>query len=142
MMAQSWMGTDFTNDDLVKEASAVTDYTHTLLGDTVMAQRKCWKIQMIPLPQTAVVWSKVFVWVDKQDFLELRIEFYDEDNKLVNIMKASDIKKLGGRTLPGKMEMIPVEKKGQETILTYQSIVFDKPIDESFFTTENMKKVK
>jgi|SRR6185312_1259165 len=142
MMTQSWMGTDFTNDDLVKEASSVNDYTHRLLGDSTIGDRKCWKIEMIPLPQAAVVWSKVYVWVDQKDYLELRLEFYDEDNKLVSIMKASDIKTLGGRILPSKMEMIPMDKKGQETVMMYNTITFDQPIDDNYFTTENMKKAR
>lgn len=142
MMAQSWMGTDFTNDDLVKASSRIEDYTHKITGDTVIEGRKCWKIEMIPLPQAAVVWGKLIVFIDQKDYLELRLEFYDEDNVLVNTLQCSDIKLLGGRILPCKMEMIPAGKKGQETIILYNRAVFDKPVDDSFFSTENMKKVK
>ena len=142
MMSQSFMGADFTNDDLVKASSRIDDYTHKVLGDTTIEGRKCWKIEMIPLPSAAVVWSKVNMWIDQKDYLELRIEFFDEDNKLVQILKCSDIRVMGGRTIPCKMEMIPAEKKGQETVITYNSATFNQPIDVSFFTTENMKKVK
>jgi outer membrane lipoprotein-sorting protein len=142
MMAQSWMGTDFTNDDLVKASSRIDDYNHKIAGDSVIEGRKCWKIEMIPLPQAAVVWSKVNMWVDQKDYLELRIAFFDEDNKLVNVMQCSDIRTMGGRVMPAKMEMIPVEKKGQETIITYNNAVFNQPISVDFFTTQNMKKVK
>jgi outer membrane lipoprotein-sorting protein len=142
MMAQSWMGTDFTNDDLVKASSRIEDYTHKLVGDSVIEGRKCWKIEMIPLPSAAVVWSKVNMWIDQKDYLELRVEFYDEDNKLVNVMQGSDIRKIGGRWMPVKLEMIPVEKKGQETIITYNNAVFNQPISVDFFTTQNMKKAK
>ena len=142
MMTQSWMGTDFTNDDLVKESSMVNDYTQKIVGDTVIAQRKCWKIEMIPLPESAVVWGKIFLWIDQKDFLQLRAEFIDEDNKLVNVMQASDIKMLGGKLLPGRMEMTPVEKKGQKTVLITNSIVFNQPLSDDFFTVDNMKKVK
>jgi len=100
MMSQSWMGTDFTNDDLVKESSRIDDYKHNIVGDSIIAGRKCWKIEMIPLPQAAVVWGKVNMWIDQKDYLELRLEFYDEDNKLVNILQGSDVKTLGGRTTP------------------------------------------
>ncbi|MFI5151287.1 MAG: outer membrane lipoprotein-sorting protein [Bacteroidia bacterium] len=142
MMAQSWMGTDLTNDDLVKASSRIDDYTHVMKGDSMVSGRKCWKIEMTPLPQAAVVWSKVNIWVDQKDYLELRIEFYDEDGKAVNVLQNSDIKTLGGRTLPCKMEMIPLEKKGQKTVITYTSAIFNKEISEDFFTTANMKKVK
>jgi len=142
MMAQSFMGTDFTNDDLVKASSRIDDYSHKIVGDSMIAGRKCWKIEMTPLPQAAVVWSKVNVWIDEKDYLELRLEFYDEDNKLVDILQCSDIRTMGGRIMPCKMEMIPAEKKGQETVITYNSAAFNQPIDENFFTTENMKKIK
>ena len=142
MMAQSWMGTDFTNDDLVKASSRIDDYTHKIVGDSVISGRKCWKIEMIPLPQAAVIWGKVYMWIDQKDYLELRLEFYDEDNKLVNILQCSDIRVMGGRTMPCKMEMIPAEKKGQETVIVYNSAIFNKPIADDFFTTQNMKKAK
>src|ERR1700722_11622720 len=142
MMAQSWMGTDLTNDDLVKASSRIDDYTHRIVGDSLIEGRKCWKIKMIPLPHAAVVWSKVYIWIDQKDYLELRLEFYDEDNKLVNILQCSDIRTMGGRIMPCKMEMIPAEKKGQKTVITYNSATFNQPISEDFFTTQNMKKVK
>lgn len=142
MMAQSWMGTDFTNDDLVKASSRIDDYTHKIVGDSVIEGRKCWKIEMIPLPAAAVVWSKVTMWIDQKDYLELRLEFFDEDNKLVSILQSSDIKTMGGRIIPCRMEMIPAEKKGQKTVIVYTSAAFNQPISEDFFTTQNMKKAK
>ncbi len=141
MMSQSWMGTDFTNDDLVKEASAADDYTHSLIGDTVLQARPCYKILMVPTAEASVVWGKVLVWIDKKDYMQLRSEFYDEENVLINIMTGSDIKELGGRLLPTKMEMIPVDKKGNKTIMIYEQLKFDVPINDEFFSTQNMKKV-
>jgi outer membrane lipoprotein-sorting protein len=142
MMSQSWMGTDFTNDDLVKEASAEDDYTHELLRDSIIDGRICYKILMKPTPTASVVWGKVIVWIDKKDYLQLRAEFYDEENVLVNAMIASDIKILGGRLLPAKMEMIPMDKKGNKTVMIYEQLKFDIPIEETFFSTQNMKQVK
>ena len=142
MMAQSWMGTDFTNDDLVKASSRTVDYNHKIVGDSLIAGRKCWKLELTPHPEAAVVWSKVMMWIDQKDYLELRLEFYDEDGKMMNILQCSDIRNVGGRMMPCKMEMIPGDKKGQETIITYNNIVFDKPLADNIFTTENMKKVK
>ena len=141
MMSQSWMGTDFTNDDLVKEASAADDYTHMLLGDSMISDRNCYKILMKPTPESSVVWGKVLVWIDKKDYMQLRVEFYDEENVLVNIMLGSEIKEIGGRILPSKMEMIPVEKKGHKTVMIYNKLNFDSPLKDDFFSTQNMKKV-
>jgi len=142
MMSQSWMGTDFTNDDLVKEASVVEDYNHSIIGDTVIENRICYKIQMLPKAQAAVVWGKLLMCIDKKDFLMLHVEYFDEEGKLINTMIASDIKLLGGKLLPARLEMIPNEKKGNKTVLIYNALQFDKPIDDNFFTTQNMPKVQ
>ncbi len=142
MMSQSWMGTDFTNDDLVKEASVVNDYDHNIVGEDDILERTCYKIQMVPKPEAAIVWGKVYLWVDKKDYLILKAEYYDEENVLVNTMLSSDIKMLGGKLIPAKTEMIPADKKGNKTVLLYNSLVFDKPIEESFFSTQNMQRVQ
>lgn len=142
MMSQSWMGTDFTNDDLVKEASVVEDYVHSVIGEADIDSRMCYKIQMIPKPEASVVWGKVVLWIDKKDYLMMKAEYYDEENILVNTMNAGDVKMLGGKLLPSRMEMIPVEKKGNKTVLIYNSLLFDQHVEESFFSTQNMQKVQ
>lgn len=142
MMSQSWMGTDFTNDDLVKESSIVDDYEHSFSGDSVIDGRSCHKIKLVPKQEAAVVWGKLFIWVDKTDYLQLKTEFYDEENVLMSTMNSSDIKTMGGRKLPARVEMIPADRPGNKTVLVYHSIAFDNPIDSTFFTSQNMKKVK
>ena len=133
MMSQSWMGTDFTNDDLVKEASIVEDYNHTIIGDTTIEGRICFKIKMLPKPAAAVVWGKLLMCIDKKDYLMLLVEYFDEDGRLINTMHAGDVKMLGGKLLPARMEIIPADKKGNKTVLVYNNLLFDKPIDDGFF---------
>lgn len=142
MMAQSWMGTDFTNDDLVKEYSITSDYEQTIIGKEVIAGRECWKILLIPKPDAAVVWSKVIIWIDKADFLQLKTESYDEDGLLVNTILGQEIKMMGGRLLPTQMVLTPADKPGNKTYIIYKSIVFDQPINDDFFSTQNMKTPK
>lgn len=141
MMSQSWMGTDFTNDDLVKESSIVKDYVHRITGDTVIDGRQCHIITMDPKPESAVVWGKLIVCIDKLDFLELYTRFYDEEGRLVNIMNAGDIRIMDGRLIPTRFEMIPADKKNQKTIMTYKSIQYNKPIEDAMFATERMKTI-
>ena len=142
MMAQSWMGSDFTNDDLVREFSLSQDYTHEIVKDSTLEERLCWKIELTPKEDAAVVWGKVVIFVSQKEYLQLRSEYYDEDGYLINIMQGKEIKEMGGRILPTRMEMIPVEEPGNKTILSYKSIVFDKEIGDSFFTIQNMKRVR
>ena len=141
MMSQSWMGTDFTNDDLVKESSVVEDYNHTIAGDTLIAGKSCYIIQMIPKPESAVVWGKLIVCIDKEDFLELHSRFYDEEDGLVNIMNSFDIQDMDGRLVPTRLEMIPMDKKNQRTEIIYKKILFNRPIDDAFFTIERMRSL-
>lgn len=139
MMSQSWMGTDFTNDDLVRESSVVEDYDHTVIGDTVIRNRSCYMIRMIPKPAAAVVWGKVIVCIDKKDFLELHSRFYDEDGGLINTMNGYDVKLMHDRIIPTRFEMIPADKKGQKTEMIYKNILYSSPIDDGFFAAERMK---
>jgi outer membrane lipoprotein-sorting protein len=142
MMLQNWMGTDFTNDDLVKQSSIVTDYTHKIVGDSVIVEMDCYKIELIPTEDAAVVWGKIIMFIDKSEYLQLRVEFYDEDGYLVNLMNSYDVKEMGGRIIPAIMEMIPVDTPDKKTVMIYNSIEFDIEIDENYFTTQNMKRVR
>jgi outer membrane lipoprotein-sorting protein len=142
MMTQSWMGSDFTNDDLVKESSLVDDYTHEIVGDSTIAGRTCWKVRLVPKPEAAVVWGRVLLWVSEADDLELRLEYFDEDGALVNVLEMSSIRELGGRLLPTVLTMSPVGKPGQHTVLTYRDARFDQPIADPFFSEQNMRRVR
>lgn len=142
MMMQSWMGSDFTNDDLVKQSSVVKDYVHSFDGEEEVDGYLCHKIQMIPKPEAGVVWGKVIMWVSKQGYLQMRADYFDEDEYLVKSMIGSKIKKMGGRTIPTHWEMIPVDKPGQKTVMEYISIEFNIDINESFFSQQNMKRVR
>ncbi|MBL7923206.1 MAG: outer membrane lipoprotein-sorting protein [Bacteroidia bacterium] len=142
MMSQNWMGTDFTNDDLVKEASIVVDYTHELAGEESIGGRNCFIISMLPRPEAAVVWGKVLLWIDKKDFMMMKAEYYDEEGELINLMTSRDVRQLGGRLIPATMEMIPVKKKGNKTVMTYTQIVFDQPLTDNFFSIQNIQNVK
>ncbi|MBN9484714.1 MAG: outer membrane lipoprotein-sorting protein [Bacteroidetes bacterium 43-93] len=141
MMSQNWMGTDFTNDDLVRESSVVEDYIHTVTGDTIIQNRVCYIIKMIPKPEAAVVWSKVVVCIDKKDFIELHSRFYDENDELINTMNCYDIKLMDDRMIPTRFEMVPSDKKGQKTEMVYKMVSYNKPIKDDFFSVEYMKKL-
>jgi hypothetical protein len=142
MMSQSWMGTDFTNDDLVKEASILEDYDQSLLGKSTVDGRKCYSIRLDPKPTSSVVWGKVLMEIDTIDYLMLHVEYFDEEGVLINTLHSSNIKSMGGRIIPTKMEMIPNNKEGHKTLMIYKSLLFDIPIQDSFFTVQNMTKVK
>ena len=138
MMLQSWMGSDFTNDDLVKESSIVNDYTHTLLKE----EAKVYVVESLPEPDAAVVWGKIIQRIDKEKFVPVRDEFYDEDGVLVRRIFYDDVKKLPGRYYPMRWMVEPLteEKKGHKTIIIVNEIKLDIPIEEDVFTMRALKE--
>jgi outer membrane lipoprotein-sorting protein len=142
MMMQSWMGSDFTNDDLVSQSSLVKDYTHKLIGEDTVDGYSCYKAELIPHDDAPVVWGKVIMWISKNEYYWLKTEYYDEDNFLVNTEILSDIKKMDDRTMPTRMEMIPADEEGHKTIIIFDKMKFNIKLKESFFSQQNMKRIR
>ncbi len=141
VMSQSWMGSDFSNDDMVKESSMVNDYTDKLIKEEKVREFNCYKIEMTPKSSSAVVWGKVYIWIDKKEFVIIKIEDYDEENLLVQTLDYFDLKTFGDRKLPSKIELTPSDKKTNKTIITTTKADFNIKIDESFFSQQNLKKI-
>ncbi len=142
MMSQSWMGSDFTNDDLVRETSIVDDYDQRILRTETYQDLETWVIEMIPHPDTPVVWGKVLVWVAKEGYLQLRVENYDQNNELANTLTLDNIREMGGRTIPIRLTLIPADRPEQKTILEYKEMQFNVELSENFFTQQNMRRVR
>jgi len=142
MMMQSWMGSDFTNDDLVRESSLIKDYQKKLMGEEKLGEYNCYKVELIPNDDAPVVWGRILMWVSKNEYHWLKAEYYDEDGILVNTEIMSEVKLMDDREMPTRMEMIPADKPGQKTIMIFEKMKFDIKIDETFFSQQNMKKVK
>jgi len=142
MMLQSWMGSDFTNDDLVRQSSLVDDYVHTIVGEEVSEGNSCWKIQLLPKPEAGVVWGKLIMWISKGSYLQLRIEYFDEDGNISKSFIGSKIKTFDDRSVPSHWEMIPANKPGEKTVLEYHQLKFSVNLDPGFFSEQNMKRVR
>jgi outer membrane lipoprotein-sorting protein len=142
MMGQSWMGSDFTNDDLVRMNSILDDFTHEIVGSENIQGFDCYVIELTAKPEAAVVWGKIKMWISKEDYYELKGEYYDEEGKLINDLVSSNIRQMGDRKLPSKTVMSPVDKPGNQTILEMVDVVFNKPIEDDFFSQQNMKNVR
>jgi len=142
MMLQSWMGSDFTNDDLVRKSSFEKDYVHSLQGEENLSGYACYRIRLLPKEDAAVVWGKIVMWISREDYFWLKGEFYDEEGTLVNTEILSEIRQMDDRRMPTKLEMIPAGKQGQKTILTFDKLRFNTGIKESFFSQLNMRKIR
>ncbi len=142
MLSQSWMGSDFTNDDLINQSSIVVDYEHTLAGEETFDGEKVWKIDAVAKPDAPVVWNKVVLWISQDSYLQRKIEFYDEFNELVNVMTTYDIRILGDRMVATRMEMQPMDEPGNKTVLTTHQAQFNFKIDDGFFSLQQMKLLR
>jgi outer membrane lipoprotein-sorting protein len=142
MMSQGWMGSDYTNDDILRESSVVDDYTHSFEGDEEIDSRMCYKIRLTAKPDADVLWGHQIWWVDKKDNIVLKAELFDEDGYLVRTENASELKVMDGRLLPTHLELIPAENEGYKTILTITEMRFNIKLDENFFSQQNMKTIR
>ena len=142
MMSQGWMGSDYTNDDILRESSVVDDYTHTIEGEEEIDGRQCWKIKLTAREDAEVLWGSQLWWVDKNEFITLKAELYDEDGYLVRTERGTDLKTMDGRFIPTTLELEQADKEGNKTIVKILEIKFNITIQESFFSQQNMKTVR
>ena len=142
MMMQNWMGTDFTNDDLVQRSSVTNDYSNSIIGEQTIDGLDCWIIELIPKEDAAVVWGKLIMWIDKNDYMQLKTEFYDEYDELVSIMTGKSIKNFDGKKLPAIIEFIPLDKDGNKTIIERIVWKFDIVINQRLFMPNYMRNLK
>jgi len=142
MMSQGWMGSDYTNDDILRESSVVNDYIHEIESEEVIAGRLCYKIRMNAKGNASIVWGKQVRWIDKKDFLVMKVELYDEDGYLVRTESGSDIKTMDGRTITSKIRLVPQDEPVNSTIIEIKEIKFNLPLEEGFFSQQNMKRVR
>ncbi len=142
MMSDGWMGSDYTNDDILKESSIVVDFSHSIIGSESLEGWDCWKIELIPKEEAAVVWGKIVKWIAKNEYIQMKSEYFDEDGFLVKTELAHDVKEMDGRKIPTRIETFPAEKKNQKTVVLVKTIKFNINIEDSFFSQQNMKNVR
>ena len=144
MMLQPWMGSDFANDDLVKESSYIDDYTHHIEGEEVLDGQKVWRIELLPKPQAPVVWGKLLLWLRQADRLPVRQQYFSEAGELIRDLRFKEIKVLDGVSIPTVWEMTPVKKPGNATRLVLKEIDFDPfpAIPETVFTEQHLKSIE
>ena len=138
MMLQGWMGSDFTNDDLVRETSLSDDYFTKLVNE----DDQHWQIELVPKEEAAVVWGRIVMKVDKKLYLPTLVSYYDEDDILIRVMHYSEVKSYGDRFYPSRWVVDPKteEKAGHQTIMEVSDAVFDGEIDASYFTKRALKR--
>lgn len=142
MLSQGWMGSDYTNDDILKESSIVNDYDHSIVGEQTINGLLCYVIEMKPKTDAAVVWGKINSYISKEKYFTLKAEYFDEDGELVRTSLLSDIKKMDDREMPTRIEIIPADEPENRTIVIIESTQFNAKIADDFFSQQNMKRLR
>jgi len=140
MMSSSWMGSHFTNDDLVKQSRMAEDYTFSITFEGIQDGEEVVEITCIPNKEAAVVWGKVEVIVYADDSIPLRMIYYDEDLLLSRTLEFTNIQKMDEKMIPTLMSMIPADEPGESTTVKWEEIQFDVAIDDEFFSLRKLQQ--
>jgi outer membrane lipoprotein-sorting protein len=138
MMMSSWMGSDFSNDDLVKEFSLFEDYTYELVA-VEEAEKGSIHVNCIPREDLPIVWGSILVSVREEDHMPIWQKYFDEKGKLMRVLNFKEIRRFGERRIPAVMEMIPQNKEGHKTVIRYNRIEFDVAIAEDIFSLRHLR---
>ncbi|MFP4081732.1 MAG: outer membrane lipoprotein-sorting protein [Candidatus Aminicenantes bacterium] len=139
MMMSSWMGSDLTNDDLVKEFTFLESY-HFQMTNVDNPEEGVLYVKCIPKKDLPIVWGYIILAVRQQNYMPLWENYYDEKGKLMRVMRFKEVRVFGDREIPSVMEVIPQTKEGHRTILRYIEARFDVPMDEDVFTLRHLRE--
>ena len=134
MMMGSWMGSDFTNDDLVREVSLLKEYSVEKADED-----NNWRLTLIPKRETVTVWGRIEFVIDKETLLPSEQSYFNEKGEKVRTMEFSEVRDYSGRKMPSIMTMLPLNKNGHKTVIEYIEAEFDSKVDQRIFTLRNLQ---
>jgi len=140
MMLQSWMGSDFTNDDVVRADSIVTDYTHEITDEVTEDGFDYWMITSTPKPGAPVVWGKIVFKIRKQNYVPDRADYFDEDGERIKYYQAFDIRPIEDLEVATRFTMYDLTRPGYQTTLQYDNMSFSPEIRKGTFSLRNLKR--
>jgi hypothetical protein len=139
LMMGAWMGSHFTNDDIVKESRLIEDYDITIGYEGARDGVGVWELNLTPKPEAAVVWGRIEYQVRQEDMMPTWARYFDEDGTLVRTFTFSDYRRMGGRLVPAVMEARPEDKPNERTTVRYAELEFDLGLEESFFSLRALR---
>ena len=139
MMGGAWMGSHFTNDDLVQESQMADVYDVEVTFEGERDGDRVWELTLTPKPEAAVVWGHLEFLVGQDDYVPRWAKYYDEDGELARTMEYTEVSDFGGRLVPAVMNMQPADKPGERTTIRYEELEFDIDVDESFFSLRTLQ---
>ena len=138
MMLASWMGSDFTNDDLVKESSYSKDYEYELVGPS--EKPKGWLVRFTAKPDIVGLWNRFELILSEDARVPIEAKYYDRKDRLARVLHWSDVKVFGGKRIPSRMTLTPADKEGHITEMIYLDIDFDVTVPDATFSFSNLEQ--
>ena len=139
MMLASWMGSDFTNDDLVRESSFSKDYIYTLVGRS--QDPNGWEVRFEAKPDLVGLWNRIDLVLSNDGTIPLKADYYDRRDRLSRRIVWSDVRWFGKRKIPATMTLTPLDKEGYRTEMTYTMIDFGADVPERFFSLSQLESL-
>jgi hypothetical protein len=140
MMSGSWMGSHFTNDDLVKENTFIDDFDSQISFEGERDGTLIYEVTSIPNPDAAVVWGKVVMTIQQDNFAPIVASYFDEEGLLVRLMRFDHVEEVDGRAIPMRMTLLPQDKADESTVVVYDRITFGMELDDSFFSLRGLQQ--
>ena len=139
LMMGSWMGSHFTNDDLVKESRLIEDYDIEIVFEGDRDGAEVWELELLPKPEAPVVWGRILWRVRKADLMPIWTQYFDEDGELERTMRFEGYREFGGRLVPALMVVTPSDKPEETTTVRYHELGFDIGLEADFFSLRNLR---
>jgi outer membrane lipoprotein-sorting protein len=134
MMMGAWMGSHFTNDDLVRQSRLIRDYDIATTSTGPRDGTDVYEFTLTPRPDAPVVWGRIVLEVRRDDLMPIRTRYYGEDGELRRTMTFGDYREMSGRLMPSRIRMTPEDRDGEYTEMHYQEMQFNVPIPDGTFT--------
>ncbi len=142
LMGGAWMGSHFTNDDLVKESQLINDYDIDIAFEGERDGEQVWEFVLTPKPEAAVVWGSIREEIRQRDLMPTWARYFDEDGQLMRELTFTDYRMMGGRLVPALMTVVPADKPDERTVVRYTDLEFDIDIDADFFSLQRLRSTR
>jgi len=135
------MGTDIKNDDLLENSSLIDDYNKKIVATEEIEGYSCYKIELTPKENVNSIWGQIIMWISKADYMQMQVQYYDEDNELINTFYGKSVKLMGGLKIPTENIIVPANKKGNKTKIVTTKRQLNIEVNDNIFTTQYMKRL-
>ncbi|MFP4432418.1 MAG: outer membrane lipoprotein-sorting protein [Spirochaetota bacterium] len=138
MMMSSWMGSDFNNNDLVRQFTFTEDYDFDY-AEVDDPDEGILYIRAVPKEGRPIVWGHVMLEIHAESLLPRAERYFDDEGDLARVMRFSEVESFDDRRIPSVLELVPQDEEGNRTVLRYLEAEFDIDIPEGTFTQRNLR---